>query len=209
MVTQGSWVSDGGVVLEAAFADSLDVGVGDSVGLGGRSFKVVGVAVTAAMPPYPGASCIVSAGCINGAIPDDRDLPAGLLHNPGLVWLTQADVRSLASDRGPLPYVMNLKLADPDEAQAFVDRTGDHGGAMPVQTWQSILADATDPAEDSQILLLIGAWLLGLLAVEPPAGSPRPHRSLSASHEGDQSRARRTTLVAPDPTGCWGCRPAG
>ncbi|MEV1175839.1 FtsX-like permease family protein [Nonomuraea sp. NPDC049784] len=165
-VTQGSWVSDGGVVLEAAFADSLDVGVGDSVTLGGRSFKVVGVAVTAAMPPYPGASCIVSAGCINGAIPDDRKLPAGLLHNPGLAWLTQADVLSLASDQSSLSYVMNLKLADPDEAQAFVDRNGgDHGGAMPMQTWESILADATDLARDSQILLLIGAWLLGLLAV--------------------------------------------
>ena len=165
-VTQGGWVSDGGVVFEAAFANSLDVGVGDSVTLGGRSFKVVGVAVTAAMPPYPGASCIVSTGCINGAIPDDRGLPAGLLHNPGLVWLTQANVRSLASDRSPLSYVMNLKLAGPDEAQAFVDRTGgDHGGAMPTQTWQSILADATELARDSQILLLIGAWLLGLLAV--------------------------------------------
>ncbi|WP_433257456.1 FtsX-like permease family protein [Streptosporangium sp. CA-135522] len=165
-VTQGSWVSDGGVVLEAAFADSLDVGVGDSVALSGRSFKIVGVAVTAAMPPYPGASCIVSTGCINGAIPDDRKLPAGLLHNPGLAWLTQADVLSLASDRSSLSYVMNLKLADPDEAQAFVDRNGgDHGGAMPMQAWESILADATDLARDSQILLLIGAWLLGLLAV--------------------------------------------
>ncbi|MFI6458007.1 FtsX-like permease family protein [Streptosporangium amethystogenes] len=161
-VTRGGWVSDGGVVFEAAFADSLDVGVGDSVTLGGRSFKVVGVAVTAAMPPYPGASCIVSAGCVNGAVPDDRDLPTGLLHNPGLVWLIQADVRSLASDRSSLSYVMNLKLADPDEAQAFVDRNGD---AMPMQTWESILTDATDLARDSQILLLIGAWLLGLLAV--------------------------------------------
>ncbi|MFI6904794.1 FtsX-like permease family protein [Nonomuraea sp. NPDC050394] len=166
-VTQGSWVSDGGVVLEAAFADSLDVGVGDPVTLGGRSFKVVGVAVTAAMPPYPGASCIVSAGCINGAIPDDRKLPAGLLHNPGLAWLTQADVLSLASDQSSRSYVMNLKLADPDKAQAFANRNGDgdHGGAIPMQTWESILADATDLARDSQILLLIGAWLLGLLAV--------------------------------------------
>ncbi|GGO71940.1 ABC transporter permease [Nonomuraea cavernae] len=165
-VTKGGWVSDGGVVVEAAFADSLDVGVGDSVVLNGRSFEVVGVAVTAAMPPYPGGSCIVSAGCVNGAIPDDRDLPPGLLHNPGLVWLTQADVRSLASDGGSLSYVMNLKLADPDEAQAFVDRNGgEHGGVMSMRTWQSILADATELAQDSQILLLIGAWLLGLLAV--------------------------------------------
>ena len=165
-VTHGSWVNDGGVVLEAAFATSLDVSVGGSVTLGGKSFKVVGIAVTAAMPPFPGASCVVNAGCINGAIPQDQKLPPGLLHNPGLVWLTQADVRSLVPAQGSMSYVMNLKLADPDEAQAFVDSNGgDHSGAMPMQTWQSILADATDLARDSQILLLIGAWLLGLLAV--------------------------------------------
>jgi putative ABC transport system permease protein len=165
-VTQGRWVSDGGVVLEAAFANALDVSIGDSVTLAGTSFKVVGVAVTAAMAPYPGSSCIVSVGCINGAIPEDQKLPPGLLHNPGLVWLTQADVRSLAPARDSMSYVLNLKLADPDEAQAFVDANGgDHSGAMTVQSWQSILADATELAKDSQILLLIGAWLLGLLAV--------------------------------------------
>jgi putative ABC transport system permease protein len=162
-VTQGNWVSDGGVVLEAAFANSLDVHVGDLVTLGGKSFKVVGLAVTAAMPPYPGMSCIVSVGCFNGAIPKDRNLPPGLLHNPGLVWLTQADVRGLATAQGAMSYVMNLKLADPDEAEAFVDANS--GAMMPKQTWQSILADATELARDSQILLLIGAWLLGLLAV--------------------------------------------
>jgi putative ABC transport system permease protein len=162
-ITQGNWVSDGGVVLEAAFADSLDVQVGDSVTLGGKSFTVVGLAVTAAMPPYPGMSCIVPVGCFNGAIPKDRNLPSGLTLNPGLVWLSQADVRSLAPAHGAMSYVMNLKLADPDEAEAFVDANS--GAMMPMQPWQSILADATELARDSQILLLIGAWLLGLLAV--------------------------------------------
>jgi ABC-type lipoprotein release transport system permease subunit len=165
-VTRGDWVSDGGVVLEAAFADSLQASVGDTVTLGGRSFQVVGLAVTASMAPYPGSSCIVAAGCVNGAIPQDRKLPPGLLHNPGLVWLTQADVRSLAPAQGTMSSVLNLKVADPDKAQAFVDANGgDHSGAVTMQTWQSILADATDLAHDSQILLLIGAWLLGLLAV--------------------------------------------
>ncbi|MEV4518277.1 FtsX-like permease family protein [Dactylosporangium sp. NPDC049525] len=166
-VTQGNWVSDGGVVLEAAFANSLGVAVGDPVTLGGRSFTVVGLAVTAAMAPYPGLSCIVPVGCLHGAIPKDRELPPGLLHNPGLVWLTQADVRSLASAQGRISYVMNLKLADADAAEAFVEaNSGASGGTMmPMQTWQSILADATELAKDSQILLLIGAWLLGLLAV--------------------------------------------
>ena len=68
------------------------------VTLNGRSLEVVGVAVTAAMPPYPAASCIVPPGCASGAIPGDAELPPGLLRNPGLVWLTQADVRSLAPD---------------------------------------------------------------------------------------------------------------
>jgi putative ABC transport system permease protein len=165
-VIQGNWVRDGGAVLEAAFANALDVHVGDSVTLNDKSFTVVGIAVTAAMPPYPGASCIVAVGCVNGAIPTDRTLPPGALHDPGLVWLTQADVRSVNPNSDSLSYVMNLKLADPNEAQAFVDaHSGEHIGATPMQPWESILNDATKLARDSQILLLIGAWLLGLLAV--------------------------------------------
>jgi predicted lysophospholipase L1 biosynthesis ABC-type transport system permease subunit len=39
-LTQGGWVEDGGVVVEAAFADVLDVGAGDQVTLNGRSFRV-------------------------------------------------------------------------------------------------------------------------------------------------------------------------
>ncbi|MGN9908716.1 FtsX-like permease family protein [Phytohabitans sp. LJ34] len=163
-VVNGRWVSDGGVVLEAAFASALDVRVGDPVTVDGRSFEVVGVAVTAAMPPYPKSSCYFP--CLNGAVPAGEAVPAGLLHNPGLVWLTQADVRSLTPDPASLGYVMPLKLADPDAAQTFVDtHTGDRAGTTPMRSWQEIVEDATEVARDSQILLLIGAWLLGLLAV--------------------------------------------
>src|SRR4051812_30091479 len=139
-LVRGGWVRNGGVVVEAAFANALDVRVGDPVTLDGRSFEVVGVAVTAAMPPYPGSSCIVSVGCMNGTAPAGARLPPGLLHDPGLVWLTQADVRSL--DPGSLAYVMNLKLDDPDAAPAFVD--ANQGGAMPMRPWENILDDATE-----------------------------------------------------------------
>jgi ABC-type lipoprotein release transport system permease subunit len=164
-LVQGSWVRNGGVVVEAAFANARAVRVGDRVTLDGRSFEVVGVAVTAAMPPYPGSSCIVAVGCVNGAISDET--PPGLLHNPGLVWLSQADVRSLNPDTDSVSYVMNLKLADPHEAQAFVDTHNPPGSVdgPGLVSWEEILADATELARDSQILLLIGAWLLGLLAV--------------------------------------------
>jgi ABC-type lipoprotein release transport system permease subunit len=164
---RGSWVSEGGVVVEAAFANALDVRVGDPVTLDGRSFDVVGVAVTAAMPPYPAASCFVTPGCVSGATPEElSELPPGLLQNPGLVWLTEADVRSLATDSGDLSYVMNLKLAEPAEVQAFVDANPRGSlGAPRLQSWEEILEAATERARDAQTLLMIGAWLLGLLAV--------------------------------------------
>jgi ABC-type lipoprotein release transport system permease subunit len=73
-LTEGSWVRDGGAVIEAGFADALGVSAGDQITLRtractimtptrpeqdcrvmtDRSFTVVGVAVTAAARPYPG-----------------------------------------------------------------------------------------------------------------------------------------------------------
>jgi hypothetical protein len=146
---QGSWVSDGGVVVEAAFANALDVRIGDPVTLDGRSFDVVGVAVTAAMPPYPGASCIVPPGCASGATPEElSELPPGLLQNPGLVWLTQADVRSLTPDPDSLAFVMNLKLADPDEAQVFIDANPPESLDAPrLASWENLLEEATERPE--------------------------------------------------------------
>jgi ABC-type lipoprotein release transport system permease subunit len=166
-LTQGGWVRDGGVVLEAAFAGALDVRAGDPVTIAGRSFEVAGVAVTAAMAPYPASTCIVRVGCISGAAPDDpASVPPGLLRTPGLVWLTQADVRSLVPDPDALSYVMNLKLADPDGARAFVEAHAvERPDAPGLRSWEEIQAEATELARDAQILLLIGAWLLGLLAV--------------------------------------------
>jgi putative ABC transport system permease protein len=61
---------------------------------------------------------------------------------------------------------MNLKLADPREAQAFVDaHLPESLDAPRLASWENILEEATELAGDTQILLLIGAWLLGLLAV--------------------------------------------
>jgi hypothetical protein len=114
--TRGSWVDDGGVVVEAAFADALGVRAGDHVTLDGRSFRVAGVAVTAAAPPYPSMAppgtpenrlqycplpspspCDQPPAAGHGPSPE---LEAALrrvdAEHPGLVWLTQTDARSLA-----------------------------------------------------------------------------------------------------------------
>ena len=150
-IVDGGWVRAGGVVVEAAFAAELGLHVGDRVTLGGTSFEVAGIAVTAAIAPYPGASCITFTGCVSGAAPGE--LPQ-LLHDPGLVWVASPDIAGMATGT----FMMNLRLADPAQAPAFAEA---HNGTP----WQSVLADATEVAGDTQILLMIGAWLLGLLAV--------------------------------------------
>ena len=172
-LTQGSWVRAGGVVVEAAFADALGIGAGDRItlsaldlangqpvaGRDSRSFRVVGVSVTAATTPYPEVFCLA--------------LCPG---NSGLVWLTQADARSLAPQEEPSDYVSYLKLADPAAAPAFV---ADHNtpedapagtrasdAATPLlRSWQEISEQSANLVENERRALLTGAWLLAVLAV--------------------------------------------
>jgi putative ABC transport system permease protein len=99
------------VVVERAFADALGVAVGDRVQLDGRPFRVAGLAVTAAVPVY-------SQVCFYGGCSGPRGRPRSF--DTGLVWLTQAAARSLAAAGNPLTYYLNLRLADPATAPAFV-----------------------------------------------------------------------------------------
>ncbi len=190
-LTQGSWVGDGGAVIEAAFADALGVRAGDRITLNGRSFEVVGVAVTAAVAPYPSMSPTGTAEnplqyCVPYPDPCDQqsegdpspELRAAWrridMEHPGLVWLTQSDARSLAPQAESLSYVVNLKLDDPAEASAFVNtylpsgRSPDVVGAdgPSLQSWQQIRDQiAADLERNEQQVLLIGSRLLTLLAV--------------------------------------------
>src|SRR5260370_30393294 len=59
-LTAGRWVRPGGVVIERTFAEALGVSVGDRLTLNGQSFTVAGIAVTAAIVPYPN---ICYSGC--------------------------------------------------------------------------------------------------------------------------------------------------
>jgi ABC-type lipoprotein release transport system permease subunit len=172
--TEGRWIRDGGVVVEASFADALGIGAGDRITLDGRSFGVAGVAVTAAMSPYPKA-CF--APCWFGAQAEARPRtplvqaggppPLAFRGFPGLsglVWLTEADTRSLVP-RESLGYVLNLQLAAPAQASAFADaHLSGSADAFPV-TWQDILAGHDKVFENKQDALLVGSWLLSVLAL--------------------------------------------
>ncbi len=195
-LTQGSWVRDGGVVVEAGFADALGVGVGDRITLRsrlcefqpsdqpsepdcrvvkGRSFRVVGVAVTAAARPYPDVCfapyCPWFAEAMENA-QSQGPPPSRTVRfledpvEPGLVWLTQANVRGLVPSEQLLSYVVNLKLADPTDAPAFVAANQASTIGPPIlESWQDIRDRHDQMVQDQQRVLRTGAWLLGLLAV--------------------------------------------
>jgi ABC-type lipoprotein release transport system permease subunit len=174
--TRGSWVRDGGVVVEAAFAEALGVDPGDRVTLrpisivprngepmvqprgAGRRFQIAGVAVSAASAPYPEISCL--AHCIPGA---------------GLVWLTEADALSVEPREESLLYVLNLALADPAAARAFAEERNPRPGSAPegpsdpspplLRPWQDIRDQTASLVDNQRRALLTGAWLLALLAV--------------------------------------------
>lgn len=161
-VTEGGWVRDGGVVVEAAFAEAIGLQVGDTVTLEGREFEVAGIAVTTALVPYPWTSCLVH--CILGEAPEGMRTAPGAVQDPGTVWLTVADVEALAT--GPLSYVTNLKLADPDGAQAFADAHNQDAPGVPrLETWQHTFEQVTHLERNTRRLLTTGGWLLGTLAV--------------------------------------------
>ena len=139
-LTQGTWVRISGVVIERSFADTLGIRAGDSVTLNGRPFRVAGIAVTAANPTDPPTS-------------------------PGLIWLTRADAQSLATSAQPLSFTLNLKLADPAVAPAFVSAHAAGDGTGILWSWEFIRGLDTQVVTNEQLVMLVGSWLLGLLAV--------------------------------------------
>jgi putative ABC transport system permease protein len=153
-LTEGNWVRGGEVVIERSFADALGLHAGDRITLKGRPFTVAGVAVTAALP-------VNGLGFLEGST---------RWPNPGLIWMTQADARSLATPHYPLGYLLNLKLADPAAAEAFANRfdpgsyTNNTGGLYLIP-WQMISRQDGLLVRHEQNILVVGSWLLALLAI--------------------------------------------
>jgi hypothetical protein len=158
-VTKGHWISGSGdAVVEAGYADSLGIHVGDQIGLNRTHFLVVGFAVTAAVPDYPSMQIAVGAS----PFPD-----------PGLIWVGRAAARKLASAPLPLSYLLNLKLSRslphlPQGVQG-VDLGGGRlwhmGCPCSIISADEILLRDAKPIAVERRALTIGSWLLGLLAV--------------------------------------------
>lgn len=157
-IVQGSWVRRGGIVVERAFAEAMDLHVGQRVSVGGRAFRVTGIAVTAAVPVYSQV-CFYSGCSGPGGHPRSFDT--------GLIWLTRAAARSLAAPGNPVTYYLNLRLASPALAPAFVHAHQPRlaSGQQPLTAWQSLRDAAASLVNEEQQVLLPASWLLALLAV--------------------------------------------
>jgi len=174
-VTAGSWVRPGGVVLERTFAEALGAQVGDVVTLNGQRFTVAGIAVTAAQAPYPNLCYFTASSC-----PPWLTVPGGDWRNVGVIWMTEGGALGLASKANPLTttYVLNLKLGNPADADAFAQQrfvpfpqpSGSSGFTPPYlgpvfSTWDGIASADALLVQDAQSVLEPGALLLALLAI--------------------------------------------
>ena len=155
-LTQGTWVRPGELVIERSFADALGVGAGARITLNGRSFRVAGVAVTAAFAPYP--NCLLRR--LHHRLQPDGSHPA----RPGLGY--RAAAHSLATTAEPLTYFLNLKLAHPGSADAFANAHNSLNHSAPSLTgWQDISLQDGRLVANEQMVMMVASWLLCLLAV--------------------------------------------
>jgi putative ABC transport system permease protein len=157
-VVSGRWVGPDGVVVERAFAQAMGLAVGDLVELGGNQERVVGIAVSAALPPYPQLCTI---GCI-------LDRPDWFSAEPGLVWATRHLATALASAREPLVWFEYIKLHDPGSAPAFAQPYsvgGPPSGRPQLDPWQEIAARQAEQLANERTAVVFGSTLLVILAL--------------------------------------------
>jgi putative ABC transport system permease protein len=158
LLVAGTWARPGSVVLERSFAAALGVKVGQSISLNGHWFHVSGIAVSAALPPYP-VLCNVGCNFISPTLPSGQ---------PGLIWMAKTDLLAGATPSNPLSWYMNLRLANPANADAFAaayDNAHTAQTAPYLVSWQRVGVATSRVTESEEGVLLFGSSLLALLAI--------------------------------------------
>lgn len=146
LVTSGSWLGDDGVVLEDGFASTLRVKPGDTITIAGQQVPVRGTAMT----------------------PDFARFP---YNQPGCIWVTPALAEQLRASATPQYefWMLELRLADPDDAASFVAAHTSPGGdqAVFVQllTWQQGKESTRTQLEPIGIALGVIATLLAGMTI--------------------------------------------
>jgi len=129
LVTAGHWLDDReGVVLEDGFAAAASLQPGDTITIAGQRVAVRGAALTVSLGPYP-------------------------TDQPAWVWISAATAARLGTALDEGGYELDLRLADPDQAESFAAAHPEVG-----DTWQESKSEAVADIEDL-------AAVFGILAV--------------------------------------------
>jgi putative ABC transport system permease protein len=129
LVTAGHWLDDRqGVVLEDGFATAAGLRPGDTITIAGQRVPVRGAALTVSVGPYP-------------------------TDQPAWVWVSPATAARLGTAIDGGGYSLELRLADPDQAESFA-------GAHPQvnDTWQETRSETATDIQDL-------AAVFGVLAI--------------------------------------------
>lgn len=132
--------------------DALGISAGDRISLNGRPFRGPG-------SRFPPPKLRIRCHLRHAGGPFTTS-------DTGLVWLTRAAARGLATSALPLSYILNLRPADAAKAEALA--TTHSTGTMAVlnlSAWRVISQEDAVLVFNEQRVLLVGSWLLGLLAV--------------------------------------------
>jgi putative ABC transport system permease protein len=134
LVTAGHWL-DGreGVVLEDGLAAAAGLDPGDTITIAGLHLPVRGAALTVTANPYP-------------------------TEQPATVWISPATATHLAAVFDGGGYMIELQLADPEQAQSFAAAHPEVSETWPEQRSEA----ATDIQDLAGSLSALAAFVVGL-----------------------------------------------
>ena len=145
VLTAGSQLREGGIVLERSLADALGIEVGATLavtsGHGSIDLPVLGTAVVPSQPRYP-------------------------RRNPGLAWVTPATLERVEPDRTRWRWTEALRLANPSAAAAFTEQAATtlRSGDLSFETWQVQRDYALGDAQPMQVIVTTFTILLLIVA---------------------------------------------
>ena len=144
VLTAGSQLREGGIVLERSLADALGFDVGDTIAVAGTrgpiALPVLGTAVVPSQARYPRS-------------------------NPGLAWVTSATLERTEPDRTRWRWTEALRLTNPLAAAAFTQRAAaGFSGDVSFETWQVQRDIALGDAQPIEVIVTTYTILLLIVA---------------------------------------------
>ena len=150
VLTAGSPLRDGGIMLERSLANALGLEVGATLAVtssrGSIDLPVLGTAVVPSQPRYP-------------------------RRNPGLAWVTPATLERIEPDRTRWRWTEAVRLADPSAAAAFSERaaaglspTTLRTGPLYFESWTEQRDNALADAQPIELIVTTYTILLLLVA---------------------------------------------